>query len=109
VVNIEDDMAAIGIGRSRAQQLERRRQRIEMVHELAAAKKKIGGAEIARRLAVSPSTVYRDLRRGRRRRRGPGAILPPNTVLNNASNEPCRRARCTTRDGAKPRSRLVTA
>jgi transposase len=63
VINIEGDMATIGVGRSRAQQLERRRQRIELVHELAAAKKKISEAEIARRVAVSPSTVYRDLRR----------------------------------------------
>jgi transposase len=63
VTNIEGDMATIGVGRSRAQQLERRRQRIELVHELAAAKKRTSGAEIARRLGVSPSTVYRDLRR----------------------------------------------
>jgi transposase len=63
VINIGGDMATIGIGRSRAQQLERRRQRIELAHELAAAKKRINGAEIARRLGVSPSTVYRDLRR----------------------------------------------
>jgi DNA invertase Pin-like site-specific DNA recombinase len=55
-------MATISVGRSRAQQLERRRQRIELVHELA-AKKRISRAEIARRLGVSPSTVYRDLRR----------------------------------------------
>ena len=62
LVNIEDDMA-IGIGRSRAQRLERRRQRIELVHELAANKKRISRAEIARRVGVSISTVYRDLRK----------------------------------------------
>jgi DNA invertase Pin-like site-specific DNA recombinase len=62
LVNIEDDMA-ISIGRSRAQRLERRRQRIELVHELAANKKRISRAEIARRVGVSINTVYRDLRK----------------------------------------------
>ena len=54
-------MAAIDIGRSRARQRERRRQRIELVHEMS--QQKISGAEIARRLGVSETTVYRDRRR----------------------------------------------
>ena len=55
-------VATIRIRRVPAKHLARQRQRIVLVHELAAAKKPISGAEIARRLGVSPSTVYRDLR-----------------------------------------------
>ena len=80
----------------------RRRQRIELVHELA--QKKISGAEIARRpasqkdrLPGSASGAAADI--------GPGAIVPHNSVLNNASNEPPRSGHCTIRDAAKRRSR----
>ena len=55
-------VATIRVRRVPAKHLARQRQRIVLVHELAAAKKPISGAEIARRLGVSPSTVYRDLR-----------------------------------------------
>ncbi len=63
VVEVENrgGCATIQVRRSRARQRERQRQRIELVHELA--QKKISGAEIARRLGVSETTVYRDLRR----------------------------------------------
>ena len=53
VVEVESGggFATVQVRRSRAQQRELRRQRIELVHELS--QKKIGGAEIARRLGVS--------------------------------------------------------
>ena len=55
--------AKISIDRLRGKEVERRRKRIELVQQLAKAKKAISRPEIARRLDVSPSTVRWDLSR----------------------------------------------
>ena len=108
VVEVENrgGCATIQVRRSRARQREWRRQQIELVHELAAAKKTISRAEIARRLGVRETYRLPGICvRSRRRHLGRGAIVPHNSVLNNASNEPPRSGHCTIRDAAKRRSR----